>query len=101
MHKALLCFAAEFVGVERVCEIVVDVCRVQRCDQISKCMSIGGFVEGAKGRVSRDVELVCELRGRLFGQACNSCQQVLVPFLKRLLDALVELLVASGCFYSP
>lgn len=64
MDEALLSLAAELVGVERVCEVIVNVGRVQRSDKISEGMTIRRFVETTKRRVA--VELVSELRsGRL------------------------------------
>jgi hypothetical protein len=62
VHEAVNRLAAEVVRVEGVREIVIDVCRIERRDEIGKRMAVRGFAEGAERRVSGDVE-VGELLG--------------------------------------
>jgi hypothetical protein len=96
-----LCFATEFVGVECVGKVVVDVGGIECSDQIGKRMAIAGLIEAAKGRLAGCVDLVGKLGGRLLGEVRNGCNVVLVAVLERLLDTLVQLLVAAGGLDGP
>jgi hypothetical protein len=64
-------------------------------------MAVAGLIEAAKGRLAGRVNLISKLGGRLLGEVRNSCNVVLVSVLERLLDALVQLLVAAGGLDGP
>jgi hypothetical protein len=63
VHEALLCFSTEFIRVECVGKVVVDVGGIERGDQISKRMAVAGLIEAAKGRLAGRVNLVGKLGG--------------------------------------
>jgi hypothetical protein len=84
VHERVLGFAAELVGVEGICKIVVDVRCVERRDEVGKGVSVRRLVEAAEGRIAGGVHLVRELR-----LVCDERQEILVPLFERLLDALV------------
>src|SRR5690242_4692797 len=76
-------------------------CRVQGRNEISECVPVRRLVEAAERCIPLYIDVVGELRSRLLGQICNSCKVVFVPGFECVLDALVEFLIAAGCFDSP
>ena len=101
MHEALLSLATELVGVKGICEIVVDVRRVQGRNEVGERVPVRGLVETAERCVPINIDIVGELRSGLLGQICDSCEVILMPGFERVLDALVQFLIAAGCFDSP
>ena len=64
-------------------------------------MAVAGLVEAAKGRLAGCVDLFGKLGGRLLRKGRNGCNVVLVAVLERLLNALVQLLIAAGGLDGP
>lgn len=101
MYKALLCFAAELVWIQCVGEVIVDVRRVESCNEVGESVPIRGLVEAPKRRIPVGIDIVGELRSGLLGQICDGCEMIFVSRFERVLDALVELLIAASRFDRP
>ena len=76
VHKRLARLVAELVGVQRVGEVVVDVRRVERRNEVGKGVAVCGLIEAAKGRLAGDVEFVGELSGGPLRELRDSFEQL-------------------------
>lgn len=100
-HQGLLCLAAELVGIERIGVVIVDVRRIQGRNEIGECVAVGRLVKRSERRISIDIELTSELRSGRRREACEGADEVLVAGFESVFDALVEFLIAAGCFDGP